>query len=143
MKNATLSLNSNESEPKYYPIEVLLKSQNQELPEDVNPAKKEVCGCGTPHRLKHQAQEMALHSLGTVQALRGICATESIVGSSWNVSCSQRSPPGSLSVPFVSLLLVQSSNHAPLRTNRFLTTPQILPWHNRINSQGLERPLRT
>ncbi|XP_035307695.1 advillin [Cricetulus griseus] len=41
MKNATLSLSSNESEPKYYPIEVLLKSQNQELPEDVNPAKKE------------------------------------------------------------------------------------------------------
>uniref|UniRef100_A0A8C6S177 Advillin n=1 Tax=Nannospalax galili TaxID=1026970 RepID=A0A8C6S177_NANGA len=41
MKNATLSLNSNDSEPKYYPIEVLLKSQNQELPEDVNPAKKE------------------------------------------------------------------------------------------------------
>ncbi|KAL6086337.1 hypothetical protein STEG23_000135, partial [Scotinomys teguina] len=41
MKNATLSLNSNESGPKYYPIEVLLKSQNQELPEDVNPAKKE------------------------------------------------------------------------------------------------------
>ncbi|XP_021513936.2 advillin [Meriones unguiculatus] len=41
MKNATLSMNSNESEPKYYPIEVLLKSQSQELPEDVNPAKKE------------------------------------------------------------------------------------------------------
>ncbi|XP_076410251.1 advillin isoform X1 [Peromyscus maniculatus bairdii] len=41
MKNATLSLNSNESGPMYYPIEVLLKSQNQELPEDVNPAKKE------------------------------------------------------------------------------------------------------
>lgn len=39
MRNATLSLNS---EPKYYPIEVLLKNQNQELPEDVNPAKKEV-----------------------------------------------------------------------------------------------------
>ncbi|GAB5573985.1 villin-like protein isoform X8 [Prionailurus iriomotensis] len=38
MRNATLSLNS---EPKYYPIEVLLKNQNQELPEDVNPAKKE------------------------------------------------------------------------------------------------------
>ncbi|XP_032276276.1 advillin [Phoca vitulina] len=38
MRNATLSLNS---EPKYYPIEVLLKHQNQELPEDVNPAKKE------------------------------------------------------------------------------------------------------
>ncbi|KAF0883353.1 AVIL protein, partial [Crocuta crocuta] len=38
MRNATLSLNS---EQKYYPIEVLLKSQNQELPEDVNPAKKE------------------------------------------------------------------------------------------------------
>nr|XP_045729034.1 advillin [Mirounga angustirostris] len=37
MRNATLSLNS---EPKYYPIEVL-KNQNQELPEDVNPAKKE------------------------------------------------------------------------------------------------------
>ncbi|XP_077909363.1 advillin isoform X2 [Ictidomys tridecemlineatus] len=41
MKNATLSLNSAGSEPKYYPIEVLLKNQNQELPEDVNPAKKE------------------------------------------------------------------------------------------------------
>ncbi|XP_051026474.1 advillin [Acomys russatus] len=41
MKNATFSLNSNESEPKYYPIEVLLKSKDQELPEDVNPAKKE------------------------------------------------------------------------------------------------------
>ncbi|XP_009423305.1 advillin isoform X5 [Pan troglodytes] len=41
MKNATLSLNSNDSEPKYYPIAVLLKNQNQELPEDVNPAKKE------------------------------------------------------------------------------------------------------
>ncbi|KAM7328302.1 hypothetical protein ACRRTK_012394 [Alexandromys fortis] len=41
MKNATLSLNSNESEPKYHPIEVLRKSQNQGLPEDVNPAKKE------------------------------------------------------------------------------------------------------
>ncbi|XP_053410654.1 advillin [Nycticebus coucang] len=40
MKNATLSLNP-DSEPKYYPIEVLLKNQNQELPEDVNPAKKE------------------------------------------------------------------------------------------------------
>nr|XP_044611432.1 advillin isoform X2 [Equus asinus] len=38
MRNATFSLNS---EPKYYPIEVLLKNQNQELPEDVNPAKKE------------------------------------------------------------------------------------------------------
>ncbi|KAB1269942.1 Advillin [Camelus dromedarius] len=38
MKDTTLSLNS---EPKYYPIEVLLKNQNQELPEDVNPAKKE------------------------------------------------------------------------------------------------------
>ncbi|XP_077769711.1 advillin isoform X2 [Canis aureus] len=38
MRNATLSLNS---ELKYYPIEVLLKNQNQELPEDVNPAKKE------------------------------------------------------------------------------------------------------
>ncbi|PNI39127.1 AVIL isoform 5 [Pan troglodytes] len=44
MKNATLSLNSNDSEPKYYPIAVLLKNQNQELPEDVNPAKKEVSG---------------------------------------------------------------------------------------------------
>ncbi|XP_074258914.1 advillin isoform X1 [Saimiri boliviensis] len=41
MKNATLSLNSNDGEPKYYPIAVLLKNQNQELPEDVNPAKKE------------------------------------------------------------------------------------------------------
>ncbi|KFO24519.1 advillin isoform X2 [Fukomys damarensis] len=41
MKNATFSLNSNDSEPKYYPIEVLLKSQTQGLPEDVNPAKKE------------------------------------------------------------------------------------------------------
>nr|XP_004650098.2 advillin [Jaculus jaculus] len=41
MKNATFSLNSANSESKYYPIEVLLKSQNQELPEDVNPAKKE------------------------------------------------------------------------------------------------------
>lgn len=41
MRNATLSLNS---EPKYYPLEVLLKNQNQELPEDVNPAKKEVSG---------------------------------------------------------------------------------------------------
>lgn len=65
MKNATL--NSNEREPKYYPIEVLLKSQNQELPKDVNPAKKEVCGCGaecwgcSPHRLKHQAQ---VHTAG-------------------------------------------------------------------------------
>nr|KAF6493713.1 advillin [Rousettus aegyptiacus] len=38
MRNTTLSLNS---EPKYYPIEVLLKNQNQELPEDVDPAKKE------------------------------------------------------------------------------------------------------
>nr|XP_023415778.1 advillin [Cavia porcellus] len=41
MKNATLSLNSDDSEPKYYSMEVLLKSQNQGLPEDVNPAKKE------------------------------------------------------------------------------------------------------
>ncbi|XP_019513203.1 PREDICTED: advillin isoform X1 [Hipposideros armiger] len=38
LRNTTLSLNS---EPKYYPIEVLLKNQNQELPEDVDPAKKE------------------------------------------------------------------------------------------------------
>lgn len=42
MKNATLSVNSIDSESKYYPIAVLLKNQNQELPEDVNPAKKEV-----------------------------------------------------------------------------------------------------
>ncbi|EHH20914.1 p92 [Macaca mulatta] len=41
MKNATLSVNSIDSESKYYPIAVLLKNQNQELPEDVNPAKKE------------------------------------------------------------------------------------------------------
>ncbi|XP_062058075.1 advillin [Lepus europaeus] len=41
MKNATLSLSSEDTEPKYYPIEVLLKKQDQELPEDVNPAKKE------------------------------------------------------------------------------------------------------
>ncbi|XP_038935869.1 advillin isoform X1 [Rattus norvegicus] len=41
MKNATLSLNSSESGPKYYPVEVLLKSQDQELPEDVDPTKKE------------------------------------------------------------------------------------------------------
>lgn len=77
MKNATLSLNSNESEPKYHPIEVLRKSQNQGLPEDVNPAKKEVCSCGaegggwTPHRLKHQAREMAQelgHTVGTLGA---------------------------------------------------------------------------
>lgn len=39
MRNTTLSLNS---EIKYYPIEVLLKNENQELPEDVDPAKKEV-----------------------------------------------------------------------------------------------------
>ncbi|KAI5280636.1 Advillin [Manis pentadactyla] len=38
IKNATFSLNP---EPKYYSIEVLLKNQNQELPEDVDPAKKE------------------------------------------------------------------------------------------------------
>ncbi|KAK2490675.1 hypothetical protein MC885_017234 [Smutsia gigantea] len=38
IKNATVALNP---EPKYYSIEVLLKNQNQELPEDVNPAKKE------------------------------------------------------------------------------------------------------
>lgn len=38
VRNATLSLNSG---IKYYPIEVLLKNQNQELPEDVDPAKKE------------------------------------------------------------------------------------------------------
>ncbi|XP_059539394.1 advillin isoform X1 [Myotis daubentonii] len=38
MRNTTFSLNS---EIKYYPIEVLLKNQNQELPEDVDPAKKE------------------------------------------------------------------------------------------------------
>ncbi|XP_073644539.1 advillin isoform X2 [Tursiops truncatus] len=38
MRDTTLSLNS---EPKYYPVEVLLKNQSQELPEDVNPAKKE------------------------------------------------------------------------------------------------------
>ncbi|TKC46840.1 hypothetical protein EI555_015250, partial [Monodon monoceros] len=38
MRGTTLSLNS---EPKYYPVEVLLKNQSQELPEDVNPAKKE------------------------------------------------------------------------------------------------------
>lgn len=42
MRGTTLSLNS---EPKYYPVEVLLKNQSQELPEDVNPAKKEVSGC--------------------------------------------------------------------------------------------------
>lgn len=41
MKNTTLSLSFDDSEPKHYPIEVLLKSQNQGLPEDVNPAKKE------------------------------------------------------------------------------------------------------
>ncbi|XP_007516723.1 advillin isoform X1 [Erinaceus europaeus] len=41
MRNTTLSLNSDDSEPKYYPIQVLLKGQNQELPEDVDPAKKE------------------------------------------------------------------------------------------------------
>ncbi|GAB1295636.1 Advillin [Apodemus speciosus] len=41
MKNATLSLNSSESEPKHYPVEVLRKGQNQELPEGVDPAKKE------------------------------------------------------------------------------------------------------
>lgn len=39
MRDTTLALNS---EPKYYPLEVLLKNQSQELPEDVNPAKKEV-----------------------------------------------------------------------------------------------------
>lgn len=66
MKNATISLNSNESEPKHHPIEVLRKNQNQGLPEDVNPAKKEVCSRGlnvgdeAPHRLKHQAQEMTI-----------------------------------------------------------------------------------
>lgn len=49
MKNATISLNSSESEPKHYPVEVLLKGQNQELPEDVDPAKKEVSGCVTEH----------------------------------------------------------------------------------------------
>lgn len=38
----TLPLNSDDSEPKYYPVEVLLRSKNLELPEDVNPAKKEV-----------------------------------------------------------------------------------------------------
>ncbi|XP_043302432.1 advillin isoform X2 [Cervus canadensis] len=38
MRDTTLPLNS---EPKYYPLEVLLKNQSQELPEDVNPAKKE------------------------------------------------------------------------------------------------------
>ncbi|KAM9073185.1 advillin isoform 4-T4 [Megaptera novaeangliae] len=38
MRDTNLSLNS---EPKYYPVEVLLKNQSQELPEDVNPAKKE------------------------------------------------------------------------------------------------------
>lgn len=47
MKNATLSLNSSESGPKYYPVEVLLKSQDQELPEDVDPTKKEVSGCAS------------------------------------------------------------------------------------------------
>ncbi|KAM9671651.1 LOW QUALITY PROTEIN: advillin [Trichechus inunguis] len=41
MKNVTLSLNPDDSKPKYYPKEVLLKSKNLELPEDVNPAKKE------------------------------------------------------------------------------------------------------
>jgi hypothetical protein len=45
MKNATLYLNPSDGEPKYYPVEVLLKGQNQELPEDVDPAKKEVSGC--------------------------------------------------------------------------------------------------
>ncbi|XP_049639026.1 advillin [Suncus etruscus] len=39
MKNTTLSLDAGEA--KYYPIEVLVKNQNQELPEGVNPAKKE------------------------------------------------------------------------------------------------------
>ncbi|XP_036313976.1 advillin isoform X3 [Pipistrellus kuhlii] len=38
MRSTTLSLNS---EIKYYPIDVLLKNQDQELPEDVDPAKKE------------------------------------------------------------------------------------------------------
>lgn len=47
MKNATLSLNSSESELKHYPVEVLRKGQNQELPEGVDPAKKEVSGCTT------------------------------------------------------------------------------------------------
>ncbi|XP_075407483.1 advillin [Tenrec ecaudatus] len=41
MSNTTLSMSSADSGPTYYPIEVLLKNQNQELPEDVNPAKKE------------------------------------------------------------------------------------------------------
>ncbi|XP_052021980.1 advillin [Apodemus sylvaticus] len=41
MKNATLCLNSSETEPKHYPVEVLRKGQNQELPEGVDPAKKE------------------------------------------------------------------------------------------------------
>ncbi|XP_045148173.1 advillin isoform X2 [Echinops telfairi] len=41
MSNTALAMSSADSGPKYYPIEVLLKNQNQELPEDVNPAKKE------------------------------------------------------------------------------------------------------
>ncbi|XP_037370985.1 advillin [Talpa occidentalis] len=41
MRSTTLSLNSSNAEPNYYPLEVLLKSQNEGLPEDVNPAKKE------------------------------------------------------------------------------------------------------
>ncbi|XP_004601712.2 advillin [Sorex araneus] len=40
MKNATLSLNTDDGEPIYYPLEVLLK-KNEELPEGINPAKKE------------------------------------------------------------------------------------------------------
>ncbi|XP_020845808.1 advillin [Phascolarctos cinereus] len=41
MNGASLSLNAGGSEQKYYPIEVLLKNQQHELPKDVDPAKKE------------------------------------------------------------------------------------------------------
>ncbi|XP_072511316.1 advillin isoform X2 [Notamacropus eugenii] len=41
MNGASLFLNAGGSEQKYYPIEVLLKNQQHELPKDVDPAKKE------------------------------------------------------------------------------------------------------
>ena len=72
MRDTTIPL---DSEPKYYPIEVLLKNQNQELPEDVNPAKKEVSGWRNcvmlvePSRRKAPSWYMAQDRSGALSTL--------------------------------------------------------------------------
>lgn len=59
MSNTTFSLNS---KIKYYPIDVLLKNQDQELPEDVDPAKKEVSLMQVP--LPRRTVPVPVHGLG-------------------------------------------------------------------------------